>query len=42
MVCGMKRGTSEVDLCRVQVQIGDPTQQVLLQPITDDCGKAKD
>ena len=25
MVCGMKRGISEVDLSRVQVQIGDPT-----------------
>ena len=25
LVCGMKRGISEVDLSRVQVQIGGPT-----------------
>ena len=28
MVCGMKRGISEVDLSRVRVQIGEPTYTI--------------
>ena len=30
IVCGMKRGISEVDLSRVQVQLGEPTATIRL------------
>ena len=33
MVCGMKRGISEANLGRVQVQTGEPTRQVCYQPL---------